>query len=78
MNIVAVTNLCSLNATYVVFTRDSHNDGPKQDVIFQKGRHYAFEGYMKIVNDIPDKIYQRYKVVIKSKKLYDGKCDDFL
>ena len=40
--------------------------GPSQkDIPFKKGRHYAFEGYVKLLNDSAGKLWQTIKAAIQ-------------
>ncbi|XP_076444368.1 uncharacterized protein LOC143282564 [Babylonia areolata] len=40
-------------------------EGPVQSINLTRGHHYVFEGYAKLLNDVPGKIWQTFKVVVQ-------------
>ncbi|XP_076444047.1 uncharacterized protein LOC143282327 [Babylonia areolata] len=55
------------DGSYALLVRDrkDENSGPVQNIEFIKGRHYTFEGYVKLLNDVENKIWQIVKVNIQ-------------
>ncbi|KAL8616645.1 hypothetical protein ACOMHN_031627 [Nucella lapillus] len=54
------------SSSLLVKNRQNANSGPSQtNIQFLKGRHYGFEGYVKLLNDDKNNLWQNLKAVIQ-------------